>query len=95
MINLRDMTQKEMSGLAQSMGQPAFRGKRLFGWIHKGKRDFREMKNLPGVFLQSLEEKCVIDPLTLLECRESQTDGTKVPVWVGRRLRRGNRIHEV
>lgn len=77
MINLRDMTQKEMSGLAQSMGQPAFRGKQLFGWIYKGKRDFREMKNLPGVFIQSLEEKCVIDPLTLLECRESQTDGTK------------------
>ena len=71
------MTQKEMSGLAQSMGQPAFRGKQLFGWIYKGKRDFREMKNLPGVFIQSLEEKCVIDPLTLLECRESQTDGTK------------------
>lgn len=77
MTDLRDMTIAEMEELALSMDQPKFRGRQLFGWIYKGKTDFREMKNLPGVFLQSLEDTCIIDSLTLIRSQESKKDGTR------------------
>ena len=68
---------EEMEELAESMGQPRYRGRQLFQWVHKGKTEFREMNNLPGSFLNRLEQECRIDPLELLRRQASKEDGTQ------------------
>ena len=45
-INLMDLSQEEMAALAIEFGEPKFRGKQIFEWIHRGAEDFDEMTNL-------------------------------------------------
>ena len=52
-INLMDLSQEEMAALAIEFGEPKFRGKQIFEWIHRGAEDFDEMTNLS----KSLREK--------------------------------------
>lgn len=92
MKDLRDMPLSEMEELAVSMGQPRFRGRQLFGWICKGKTDFREMKNLPGVFVTQLAETCVAGGLTVVRMQESATDGTRKFLFA---LHDGNAVESV
>ena len=92
MKDLRNLTLSEMEELAAGSGQPRFRGRQLFGWVYKGKTDFREMKNLPEVFVNALEGQWSIDPLEVLKARESKTDGTKKFLFG---LKDGNAIESV
>ena len=46
MIDLKSMTLEEISDTLKSMGEPAFRGKQVFTWLHKGATSFDEMTNL-------------------------------------------------
>ena len=77
MTELRNLTSKEMEEFAKELGQPAFRGRQLFGWIYKGRTDFREMTNLPEVFIRSLEENARADCLKTLRRQCSKMDGTQ------------------
>ena len=92
MINLRDLTLKEMEELIVSMGEPKFRAKQVFGWIYKGKTDFREMTNLPEVFRQKLKETAYIGAVEPLKIQKSKTDGTRKYLF---RLEDGNLIESV
>ena len=74
---LRNLTLQELTEWITERQFPAFRAKQLFGWIYKGKTNFREMSNLPEVLLRRLEEECVLDPLVLLREQSSSLDGTK------------------
>lgn len=40
------MTEEEITRVLRDMGQPAFRGKQVFTWLHRGVRSFDEMSNL-------------------------------------------------
>ena len=46
MIDLKSMQQEEIISALREMGEPAFRGKQLFSWLHKGAVSFDEMLNL-------------------------------------------------
>lgn len=92
MINLRDLTLKEMEELIVSMGEPKFRAKQVFGWIYKGKTDFRQMTNLPEVFRQKLKETAYIGAVEPLKIQKSKTDGTRKYLY---RLEDGNLIESV
>jgi 23S rRNA (adenine2503-C2)-methyltransferase len=92
MKDLRDLTLSEMEELAVSMGQPRFRARQLFGWIYKGKTDFREMKNLPGVFVTELEKSCTVGGLETVRLQESASDGTKKFLFA---LADGNAVESV
>ena len=92
MINLRDLTLAEMEALVREMGQPAFRAKQIFQWIGKGKKDFREMRNLPEVFQQMLSEKCRIATAETATVQKSAKDGTRKYLF---RLEDGNTIESV
>ena len=74
---LRDKTLQELTELVRGMRFPAFRAKQLYGWIYKGKTSFREMNNLPEVFIQKLEEECELDPLVKIREQRSALDGTR------------------
>lgn len=91
-INLRDLSLGEMKDFVKSLDEKSFRGKQLFDWINKGVTDFREMKNLPEVFLKKLENYCYIGNLEVLNRQNSKEDGT-IKVLFG--LEDGNTIESV
>jgi len=72
---LLDMTQDELKQYLMSKGQPAFRAKQVFGWLHKGV-SFQAMRNLPGALRDQLAAECHDLPMTLHEAFPSQKDDT-------------------
>ena len=92
MINLRDLSLEETERLVVGLGQPAFRAKQIFQWIGKGKKDFREMTNLPEVFKEKLSEKCRIGGVETAAVQKSVKDGTRKYLF---RLEDGNTVESV
>lgn len=72
---LLDRTPEELGLLLKEMGQPSFRAKQLFSWLHKGV-PFSEMSNLPSAFRQKLAEEYVDLPMKLHEVFFSSRDDT-------------------
>lgn len=92
MIDLKSMTQQEMTDLMQSMGEPAFRGKQVFTWLHKGARSFDEMSNLSKTLREKLSQTCLITAPTVARKQTSKLDGTIKYLW---ELADGNCIETV
>ena len=91
-MNLKSMTLPELSALLKEMGQPAFRAKQLYTWLHRGVRSYEEMTNLPGALRAALAEKYPIHAPTVLRRQESQKDGTIKYLW---QLSDGNCVETV
>ncbi len=72
---LLDMTQDELKQYLLSKGQPAFRAKQLFAWLHKGTK-FEDMRNLPGALRDQLAQECLDLPMSLHATFPSQKDDT-------------------
>ena len=45
-MNIKSMTLPEMQAALKELGQPAFRAKQVYTWLHKGVRSYDEMTNL-------------------------------------------------
>ena len=91
-MNIKSMTLPELSALLKQMGQPAFRAKQLYGWLHRGVRSYEEMTNLPGALRAELAEKYPIHAPTVVRRQESQKDGTIKYLW---QLSDGNCVETV
>ena len=52
---LLDLTPEELQTYFQALGQPAFRAKQVFAWLHRGV-PFSEMTTLPKALRQTLAE---------------------------------------
>ena len=91
-MNLKSMTLPELSALLKEMGQPAFRAKQLYTWLHRGVRSYEEMTNLPGALRAELAEKYPIHAPTVVRRQESQKDGTIKYLW---QLSDGNCVETV
>lgn len=60
------------------LGQPKFRAKQIYEWLHKKLvRGFDEMTNLPVSLRQKLENRFLCTPIGLVAYQESQIDGTR------------------
>ena len=90
--NLKSMTVPEIGTLLKEMGQPAFRAKQIYTWLHKGVRSYDEMTNLPKALRETLAEKYPINAPTVLRKQESQRDGTIKYLW---QLSDGNCVETV
>ena len=91
-MNLKSLTQPEIGTLLKEMGQPAFRAKQIYTWLHKGVRSYEEMGNVPKALRQLLEEKYPICAPEVVRKQESQKDGTIKYLW---RLSDGNCVETV
>ena len=91
-MNLKSLTQPEIGQLLKEMGQPAFRAKQIYTWLHKGVRSYDEMGNVPKALRQLLEEKYPICAPEVVRKQESQKDGTIKYLW---RLSDGNCVETV
>ena len=90
--NLKSMTQPEIGAVLKEMGQPAFRAKQVYTWLHKGVRSYDEMTNLPKALRDALAEKYPICPPAAVRKQASQRDGTIKYLW---RLSDGNCVETV
>ena len=91
-VNLKSLTQPELSALLKEMGQPAFRAKQIYIWLHKGVRSYDEMTNLPKALRDELAQKYPICSPTVVRKQESQKDGTIKYLW---QLADGNCVETV
>ena len=92
MIDIKSLNLQEMTQLLRDMGEPAFRGKQVFTWLHKGVTSFEDMSNLSKPLRQKLTEQCVITVPTVERKQVSKHDGTVKYLW---RLGDGNCIETV
>ena len=91
-MNLKSLTQPEIGALLKEMGQPAFRAKQIYTWLHKGVRSYEEMGNVPKALRQLLEEQYPICAPEVVRKQESQKDGTIKYLW---QLSDGNCVETV
>ena len=80
-MNLKSMTMPELGAVLKELGQPAFRAKQVFTWLHKGVRSYDEMTNLPRQLRDVLAEKYPIAPPRVVRRQESARDGTIKYLW--------------
>ena len=91
-MNLKSLTIQEMTQLFKDMGQPGFRAKQVYTWLHKGVRSYDEMTNLPkGLRDQLAAEYPILAPVVVRK-QESQRDGTIKYLW---QLSDGNCVETV
>lgn len=77
-LNLRDMELPALQQLMQTLGEPAFRAKQIFGWLAKGADSFAEMTNLPNALKEKLQAVGMDVSLpTVLRVQVSAVDGTR------------------
>ena len=91
-MNLKSMTLPELTAELKELGQPAFRGKQVYTWLHKGVRSYEEMTNLPKGLRDALAEKHPLYTPQVVRRQESQKDGTIKYLW---RLEDGNCVETV
>ena len=91
-MNLKSQTLPELAGIFKELGQPQFRAKQIYTWLHKGVRSYDEMTNLPKALRETLEERYPICPPEVVRRQESQRDGTIKYLW---RLSDGNCVETV
>ena len=89
---IKSMTMPEIAVALKEMGQPAFRAKQVFTWLHKGVTDYTQMSNLPKDLRQSLQERYPFTVPQVISKQVSQKDGTIKYLW---RLEDGNCVETV
>ena len=90
--NLKSMTMPEIGAVLKELGQPAFRAKQVFTWLHKGVRSYDEMSNLPQNLRAALAEQYPICAPEVVRKQESQKDGPIKYLW---QLSDGNCVETV
>ena len=92
MIDIKSMTLEEITEALREMGEPAFRGKQVFTWLHRGAASFDEMTNLSKALREKLAEAFFIT-CPQVACKQvSRLDGTVKYLW---KLGDGNCIETV
>ena len=91
-MNIKSLTLPELTAAIQELGQPAFRGKQVYTWLHKGVRSYEEMTNLPKALRESLQQKYPLYIPKVVRKQESKKDGTIKYLW---QLSDGNCVETV
>lgn len=75
-ISIKTLLPSEMEALLLSLGEPKYRAKQVFHWLHQGITDFSDMSDLPKALRQKLDDACFITRPRILRKQVSQRDGT-------------------
>ena len=68
----------ELQVFFDTLGEPKFRAKQLFEWLHQKQVDtFAKMTNLPQKLREKLEEEATIGGVQMVEKLVSRVDGTR------------------
>jgi len=91
-IDIKSMTYEELEKALRELGEPAFRSRQIFSWLHRGVRSFDEMTDISKTLREQLAGRYNIDTLQAIQKQVSQIDGTVKYLW---RLGDGNCIETV
>ena len=91
-MNIKSMTLPEVTAALKELGQPAFRGKQVYTWLHKGVGSYDEMTNLSKSLREQLAKEYPIYVPKVVRKQESQRDGTIKYLW---QLADGNCVETV
>ena len=92
MIDLKSLSRGELEAHFAQLGEPKFRAKQVFQWLHRGAEHFDEMTNLSKALREKLKETCVITVPAVERKQISKLDGTIKYLW---RLADSNCIESV
>ena len=92
MVDIKAMLPHQLEEWLKEMGQPSFRARQIFQWLHRGVTRFDEMTNLPKALRETLNQQCYITVPTVERKQQSALDGTIKYLW---RLRDGNCVETV
>ena len=90
MNEIKNLNLKELQ--AALSGQPAFRAKQVYTWLHRGVRSFDEMTDLPKSLRETLARTWLLTAPQVVRRQESRLDGTVKYLW---RLHDGNCVETV
>ena len=91
-MHLKSMTLPEMTAYFKEMGQPAFRAKQVYSWLHKGVSGYEEMTNIPQALREKLQQEQPLFAPKAVRKQESKLDGTIKYLW---QLSDGNCVETV
>ena len=91
-MNIKAMTLPELTAALKEMGEPAFRAKQVYTWLHKGVRSYDEMTNISKALREKLAETWPFTPPQVVRRQESKLDGTIKYLW---QLSDGNCVETV
>ncbi len=92
MTDIKSMTLAELTDALREMGEPAFRGKQVYSWLHGGATSLDDMSNLSKPLRAKLGEQFYITVPKVARKQVSKLDGTIKYLW---ELRDGNCIETV
>ena len=92
MIDLKDLTFEELGELLSGIGEPKFRTKQIFAWLHRGVTSFDEMTDISKKTREKLAELSFVSTLEIEEKYVSRLDKTTKYLF---RLPDGNCIESV
>lgn len=76
-IDILSMTLEQLQVVVKELGEPAFRAKQIFDWLHnKHITEIDDMTNIPKSLKEKLKKHCSIDGVKQLKKLVSQIDGT-------------------
>lgn len=77
MEDLRSFTYEHLCEVIKGLGQPAFRAKQIYSWLHEKRvKDYSEMTNIPASFRDELSEKYPLAKVRIERRLVSKIDGT-------------------
>ena len=92
MKDIKSMTLAELGTELKVLGEPAFRAKQIYRWMHRGVRDFSEMTDISRSLRERLTAEYTLVSPTVARRLQSQKDGTIKYLW---RLMDGNCVESV
>ncbi|MEG0779699.1 MAG: 23S rRNA (adenine(2503)-C(2))-methyltransferase RlmN [Oscillospiraceae bacterium] len=92
MRDIKSMTLAEITAEITALGEPSFRGKQIFSWLHRGVTSFDEMTNLSRPLREKLQREFFLSVPKAVRKQVSQLDGTIKYLW---ELSDGNCIESV
>ena len=89
---IKSMTLAELRNALSMLGQPAFRARQVYHWLHRGVRSFEEMTDLSKLLRQTLAQNYLLTAPKVVRRQESALDGTVKYLW---QLHDGNCVETV
>ncbi len=90
--DIKSMNLPELEEAMKALGEPKYRARQVFTWLHRGAKTFEDMTNLSRSLRARLDEAFYISVPTVERKQVSARDGTIKYLW---RLRDGNCVETV
>ncbi len=81
MQQIKCLTLPELTEAMRGLGEPAFRAKQVYTWMHRGARSFDEMTNLSKALREKLAENYAVTVPIVARKQVSKKDGTIKYLW--------------